>query len=338
MTLEERIDVLVQLGDHLRGEDEYLDAVIHRTSFKNPWFTVENQQKAVAAVAQHYLQREKLKEWLSHYDMPEDQPVKTVGLVLAGNIPLVGFHDVLCVFAAGHRAMIKLSDKDQYLLPYLLKLLGRFDERAAAYFQTVERLQNFDAVIATGSNNSARYFYAYFGKYPHIIRRNRNGIAVLTGEEGEEELKELGKDVFQYFGLGCRNVAKLYVPEGYDFDPLLKAFHEYRDIVLHNKYKNNFDYNFATHVLNKTEYKNNGCIILTENPSIHSRIGELYYETYPDKASLEKVLKARQGEIQCIVAREEAVNAKTFPFGKAQEPELWDYADGVDTMAFLLSL
>jgi hypothetical protein len=338
MTLQERIDVLARLGDHLCGEDEYLAALMHRTAYNNPWFTIENQQKAVEAVAKQYLDWNKLEEWLASYDIPEDHPVKAVGLVLAGNIPLVGFHDVLCVFAAGHRAMIKLSDKDQYLLPYLLKLLGQFDERAAGYFEIVERLQDFDAVIATGSNNSARYFEAYFGKYPHIIRRNRNGIAVLTGEENEEELKELGEDIFQYFGLGCRNVAKLYVPEGYDFEPLLKALHEYRDIVLHNKYKNNFDYNFAVHVLNKTTYKNNGCIILSENPSLQSRIGELHYETYHDQASLEKEVEARREEIQCIVAREDALKAKTFSFGNAQKPALWDYADGVDTMEFLLSL
>lgn len=338
MPLGERIDVLVRLGEHLRGTDDYLQAVMKRTAYHNPWFTTDNQQQALDAIAEKMLRREKLEQWLQRYSVPQQPLSKTVGLVMAGNIPLVGFHDLLCIFVAGHRTQLKLSHKDQYLLPYLLQLLQRFDERTATYFEIVEKLQDFDAVIATGSNNSARYFEAYFGKYPHIIRRNRNGIAVLTGEESREELRELGKDVFSYFGLGCRNVAKLFVPRGYPFEPLLEALHEYRDVVLHNKYKNNFDYNFAAHVLNKTEYKNNGCIILSENRSCQSRIGELYYEFYDDLPAVEQELAARKQEIQCVVAREDALREPSLPFGKAQEPELWDYADGVDTMSFLLGL
>ena len=338
MTLQERIDALVRLGDHLRGKDEYLEAVIKRTAYHNPWFTGENQQAAVDAVADRMLRREVLERWLACYTIPEETAPTTVGLVMAGNIPLVGFHDLLCVFAAGHRAQIKLSEKDPYLLPYLLELLARFDGRAAGYFETVGRLEGFDAVIATGSNNSSRYFEAYFGRYPHIIRRNRNGVAVLTGAENREELAGLGKDVFRYFGLGCRNVSKVYVPAGYRFEPLLEALHEYRDIVLHNKYKNNFDYNFAVHVLNKTVYKNNGCILLTENASLQSRIGELYYEYYESIDVLEKELARRESEIQCIIAREGLLKGTAVPFGRSQEPELGDYADGVDTMRFLLEI
>ena len=211
MKLKERINALIKLGEHLRrDDDEYLQAVMHRTQYNNAWFTIENQHLAVRAIAKQMLDPGKLEQWLSGYDIPEETRPQTVGLVMAGNIPLVGFHDLLCVFAARHRAMIKLSDKDQYLLPYLLKLLARFDGRTEDYFQVVDKLQGFDAVIATGSNNSARYFEAYFGKYPHIIRRNRNAVAVLDGRESEEELRALGRDVFQYFGLGCRNVAKIY--------------------------------------------------------------------------------------------------------------------------------
>ncbi len=338
MILQERIKILIRLGDHLRGEDEYLDALMHRTSFNNSWFTIESQKEAVAAIAENMLRPEKLEAWLRQYDIPEEVTPKTVGIVMAGNIPLVGFHDLLCVFAAGHRAQAKLSDKDQYLLPYLIKLMVKFDERAEPFFSIVKQLKGFDAVIATGSNNSARYFEAYFGKYPNIIRRNRNGIAVLSGEETAEELRELGKDVFQYFGLGCRNVSKVYVPVGYDFEGLLEALHGYRQIVLHNKYKNNFDYNYALHTLNKEKFKANGCIILREDPSLQSRIASLHYQYYDKPEDVEREIDSRREEIQCVIARKGLLKEPSFPFGKAQHPELWDYPDGVDTMEFLLNI
>lgn len=339
MNLAERKAALVRLGEHLRGEDEYLRAVMHRTEFNNAWFTMENQERAVQAIAEHYLDADKLEEWLGRYEIPNVTPdPKVVGLVLAGNIPLVGFHDLLCVFAAGHRARIKLSEKDRFLLPYLLQLLERFDERTASYFMLTEKLTDLDAVIATGSNNSARYFEAYFGKYPHIIRRNRNAVAVLTGEETPEELHALGKDIFSYFGLGCRNVAKVYVPRGYDMNVLLEALHEFRDIILHEKYRHNFDYNYALNVMNKAPYLANGCIILTEKSAPQSRIAGLHYEYYDELPAVEQDIAAREEEIQCVAAREGVLNTDTLPFGKAQAPELWDYADGVDTMAFLLAL
>lgn len=329
---------MIKLGEILSTPDEYREAVIHRTHFHNQWFTKDNQQMALASIARHMLQADKLEEWLQRYEMQEPEVPLKVGLVLAGNIPLVGFHDVLCVFVAGHRSLIKLSDKDPYLLPYLLKRLGEIDMRTKAYFEIVERLEDFDAVIATGSNNSARYFEAYFGKYPHIIRRNRNAVAVLTGEESKEALHQLGDDIFRYFGLGCRNVAKLYLPRHYQFDDLLTALHEYRDIVNHSKYKNNFDYNYALFMLNKVPYQANGCIILTENESLQSHIAGLYYEYFDSEEQLTEALKMREAEIQCVVSSKEIPSVTTYGFGQAQEPELWDYADGVDTMQFLLEL
>lgn len=338
MILEQRIKALVELGKHLLQEDEYLQAVIKRTHFNNAWFTVENQNLAIEAIASQFLNEAKLREWINRYDIPEETTPQTIGLVLAGNIPLVGFHDILCVFVAGHKARIKLSDKDKYLLPYLLKLLKGFDDRTEAYFEIVHQLKDFDAVIATGSNNSARYFEAYFGKYPHIIRKNRNGIAILNGKESADELKALGRDVFRYFGLGCRNVSKLYVPQDYDFVPLLECLYDYREIVLHNKYKNNFDYNYALFVLNKVSYKANGCIILLEDPALTSRIATLHYEYYDNPRQLKTEIESRESEIQCIVSQEGWLDVPAFAFGKAQEPALWDYADGVDTMEFLLSL
>ena len=339
MNLSERIALLARLGEHLRGEDEYLQALMHRSSFHNPWFTIESQERALQAIAEDMLDGAKLEQWLAANALPSEREPKTVALVMAGNLPLVGFHDLLCVFAAGHRALIKLSDKDPYLLPYLLKLLNQLDARAEAYFKLSERLQGFDAVIATGSNNSARYFEAYFGKYPHIIRKNRSSIAVLDGRETLADLQGLGKDVFQYFGLGCRNVSKLYVPAGYAFEPLLEALHEHRDIILHEKYKHNFDYNYALLILNKEKFLANGCIILLEAPAIQSRIASLHYEYYEDLSAVERAIAAREAEIQAVIARPGLLQQHSaLPFGSAQRPELWEYADGVDTLAFLQGL
>ncbi len=337
MTLEDRITALEKLGHHMLGKDEYLEAVIKRTAFHNGWFTEAHQQQALNAIAKDFLGREKLERWLSDYTLAEGAP-KTVGLVLAGNIPLVGFHDWLCVFAAGHRAQVKLSEKDPYLFPYLMKVLEKIDGRSASLTQIVDRLGSFDAVIATGSNNSARYFEAYFGAYPHIIRKNRNGVGVLTGAESREELMALGKDIFQYYGLGCRNVSKLYVPEGYDFEPLLEALHEYREVVLNTKFKNNFDYNYALYVLNKVPFKSNGCILMTKDTALQSRIACLHYEPYAAIQSVASALHAQREAIQCIVARPGSLDRPAFDFGQAQQPQLWDYADGEDTLAFLASL
>lgn len=338
MKLSQRIQALIQLGKHLRGQDDELQAIIQRTAYHNPWFTTENQERAIQAIAEQFLSETTLQEWLSRYNIPEETTPKTVGLVMAGNLPLVGFHDVLCVFVAGHKCKIKLSEKDPYLLPYLLKVLAQIDPATEAYFEWAERLKEIDAVIATGSNNSARYFEAYFGKYPHIIRKNRNGIAVLSGTESPEDLHELGHDIFRYFGMGCRNVSKLYLPRGYDFIPLLEALHEYRDIILHDKYKNNFDYNFALYILNKVKYQGNGCILMIEEASLSSRIAALHYEYYDSLEEIGKELERRAEEIQCIIAQPDLLNTKTFPFGKSQEPALWDYPDGVDSMGFLLDL
>ncbi len=337
MNSKERIQVLIELGERLKKPSEYRDAVIHRTSYENQWFTKENQQRSIEAIAHHFLDPEKLGQWLAKYPIKENSNAVKVGIIMAGNIPLVGFHDLLCVFVSGHQAIVKLSDKDPYLLPYLLKELKDIDPRTESYFQLVAKLKGFDAIIATGSNNSFRYFDAYFGKYPHIIRRNRNAVAVLTGEESSQELNALGKDVFQYFGLGCRNVSKLYVPQSYDFEPLLEALHEHRQIIEHNKYKNNFDYNYALLVLNKEKYMANGCVLLMENEAIASRIASLHYEFYDNLDVLKTGLEHQKEAIQCIVAKNDLL-PNAIPFGKAQQPELWDYADGVDTMGFLLGL
>ncbi len=344
MSLQERIQSLVALGECLQETDEYLSALQQRTAFHNPWLTLAQQQQALAAICSQFLSQTALEQWIEPYvqnpnaplDRP-DRPIQTVGLVLAGNIPLVGFHDLLCVYVAGHRSQIKLSDKDKFVLPYLIQQLNNINPASAAYFHFVEQLQGFDAVIATGSNNSARYFEAYFSKYPHIIRRNRNAVAVLTGQESEETLRALGQDIFQYFGLGCRNVSKIYVPQQYDFNPLLEILHEWNELQNHPKYKNNFDYNYALLTLNKIPFFNNGAIILREEKeALLSPIASLFYEHYSDPDQLSRQLQNRLDEIQLILAAPGLLNGLvTQAFGNAQQPQLNDYADGLDTMSFL---
>jgi Acyl-CoA reductase (LuxC) len=357
MTLQDRINALAELGNRLQNvDDERIATAIRRTANNNSWFTEENQRLALGEIGQHFLNKSALEKWLAGYDISNSKPENTsdaessaalqnssfklqnVGLVLAGNIPLVGFHDILCVFAAGHRARIKLSDKDPFLLPMLLEFLKEIDPRTADYFDTTtERLTNFDAVIATGSNNSARYFEAYFGKYPNIIRKNRNAVAILRGSETAEALRLLGADIFQYFGLGCRNVSKLYLPRGYNFTLLLETLHERNDIVLHDKYKNNFDYNFTLLILNKIKYESNGCLLMREATEIASPISVVYYEYYDDLDKLNLDLLAKKDDIQLVVSASPLLDLPTFNFGEAQKPSLSDYADGVDTMQFLTS-
>ncbi len=338
MTLEERIVALSNLGKSLLEENEYRDAVIHRSFHHNQWFTADNINQSINAIATEFLDEKNLQEFAAFYKLDDNISSKNVGLVMAGNIPLVGFHDFLCAFLCGHTSTIKLSDKDPYLFPYLIKVLDSFDDRCSARVEFVTKLSDFDAVIATGSNNSARYFHAYFGKYPNIIRKNRNSIAVLTGKESVEELDLLANDILAYFGLGCRNVSKLYLPKGYDFNPLMETIHEHKQIILHGKYKNNFDYNYAIASLNNVEIVMNGCLILLEDKSLTSRIASLHYEFYEDDSTLHKHLLNIKEEIQCVVAQNKIANLPNVHFGETQTPGLRDYADGVDTMTMLLAI
>lgn len=343
MKLQERLDLLAELGHFLRtGGDEEMENAIHQSSVENQWFTENNIRGALKAIADQMLDRDLLAEWAAQYPMADPgYPEKTVALIMAGNIPLVGFHDWLCVFIAGQEAKVKLSDKDKRLLPVLVKKMRAWRHDSSAYTTFLSEgdlLKNFDAVIATGSNNTARYFEQYFGKYPHIIRRNRNSIAVLDGKETVPELYALGRDIFSYFGLGCRNVSKLYVPQGYDFNLLLETLHEYREIILHNKYKNNFDYNFTLFIINKIQHLNNGCLLLKEDAALQARIASVHYEYYNDLQQLNTQLAEKRNDLQCVVGHVTLQSVPVLPFGKTQEPGLSDYADGVDIMAFLSAL
>ncbi len=337
ISLEERIDVLSKLGEYLSTKSDYLDAVIHRTHFNNQWFVKENIYQSIDGIVKQFLDKSKLQKWVASYPIKEHTP-KIVGLVMAGNIPLVGFHDVLSTFISGNISQIKLSEKDKFLLPYFIKKMTDFNPKVAGYFQFVERIKDFDAVIATGSDNSARYFQSYFGKYPNIIRKNRNSIAILTGKETKDEIIALGHDIFSYFGLGCRNVSKIYIPKGYDLNAFLEILHDaFKKIVMHSKYKNNYDYNYSIWLLNKTDFLMNGCVLLLENETLQSRIATLHYEYYDDIATLENHLELKSDEIQCIVGNSIG-SMKTLPLGTAQYPGLMDYADGVDVMGFLCGL
>ena len=333
MNLKERIDLMVRLGEHILAGDELLEAWMSRTYHNNKWFTLENQKDSANAIATRFLNRTNLEKWTADYSL-EPKVSKSVGLILAGNIPMVGFHDVLSTFIAGHKTQVKLSDKDPFVLLYLFELMAKWVPESSDYFKVVDKLKDFDAVIATGSNNTARYFNSYFKHVPNIIRANRSSVAILDGAETADDVSALGNDIFRYFGLGCRNVSKLYVPEGYDFQFLMEGLHEFRKIVLNDKYKNNFDYNYALFEINRTPYINNGCLLLLEDASLHSRIASLHYEFYKDQEDLKGKIEAIQDDLQCAVSRTTG-DGGFIPFGKAQEPELWDYADGVDTLKFL---
>jgi len=335
MNLTDRINILVKLGEALQHPDEKLTQLIKESYRYNNWFTKKNYEQAIQKIATQMLTRTALEAWIANYQLPDRRIPETIGLVMAGNIPLVGFHDVVCTFVAGHRAQIKLSEKDKLVLPYLLGRMAATDSRVTEYFELTERLAGFDRVIATGSDNTARYFNAYFGKYPHIIRKNRNAVAILTGKEKTEELYELGKDIFTYFGLGCRNVSKLFVPMDYPFKPLLEQLHEYREIIEHPKFKNNFDYNFTLLILNKIKYHSNGCLLIWENELLQSRIASLHFEYYKNEADLRQKLEKDHDQIQCVVSSQPVFEYQHISFGKAQAPGLADYADGVDTLAFL---
>ena len=343
MKRSERIELLAELGHYLlEAPDEALQETMNRAYLGNRWFTEENTRQALKSIALAFLDREKLENWAAQYPLSDPiHPEKTVGLVMAGNIPLVGFHDWLCVFVAGQRAKIKLSEKDKLLLPFLVKQLGDWAFESWEYTEFLgesDRLKGFDAVIATGSNNTARYFEQYFGKYQHLIRRNRNAVAVLNGKESTADLYALGHDIFTYFGLGCRNVSKLYVPRNYDFDPLLEALHEYRELIHHDKYKNNFDYNFTLFILNNTPHLNNGCLLLREDASLQARIASVHYSWYDDIRQLEAELDQHRTEIQCVVSSQPLSGWQTLAFGQTQSPGLTDYPDGVDVMQFLTKL
>ncbi|WP_126970677.1 acyl-CoA reductase [Gynurincola endophyticus] len=334
MRLQQRIELLFRLRNYISGGDESLQVAKNQAYLKNNWFIPAFIDISVQNIADGYLQEEDLLAWVKKYDIPaENYAPKRVGIVMAGNIPLVGFHDLLCVFLTGNIAAIKLSGKDEVLIRHFIEKMIEWNPAAAPYFEFHEILKNCDAYIATGSNNSARYFEHYFQKYPHIIRKNRTSVAILTGDETAEELAALADDVFLYFGMGCRNVTKIYVPKGYAFEPLLEVFKKYNWMEEHHKYKNNYDYQLAVLILGKQYYMSTPALVLHENQQLFSPVSQLNYEFYENGTTeIVNSLIEKKDELQCIVGRE------YISFGTAQQPKPDQYADGVDTLTFLLKL
>jgi hypothetical protein len=338
MTLQARIKAFVQLGAFLKDEKnkEEIEFWTYKARSENNWFTVENTQKALKTIADYYLDETLLENWVSLYDIVDKpQITKSIGVIMAGNIPAVGFHDLLSIVISGHVCVAKLSSQDTVLMTNLINKLLEIEPNLE--IRIADKLNEVDALIATGSDNSAKYFEYYFRNKPHVIRQNRSSVGVLNGSENEEDFLNLGKDITEYFGLGCRNISKLFVPENYDFTGFLNAIESLGDIFYHHKYKNNYDYNKSIYLVNMVPHFDNGFLLLTENESLVSPISVVYYSTYKNEEDLKQQIENNTNKIQCIVSKDAWVE-NSQSFGDAQKPKLWDYADGVDTIQFLQSL
>ncbi len=348
--LTQRIKAFTKLGDFFSEYSKYakkkshmdenqrswfhkFDETLSLAQHHNGWFTSENILYSFERWAE-LLSSTQLQDWLSAYEMDKNTS-KTVALIMAGNIPLVGFHDFLCTVISGNTALIKLSSNDKVLLPLVAQYITEIEPSLANQISFAEgKLENFDAVIATGSDNTSRYFEHYFGKKPNIIRKNRNSAAILTGKETKEQLSALGEDIFTYYGLGCRSVSKIYVPKGYDFDLLFNALYPFKNVIEQHKYANNYDYNKAVYLMSLYKVLENGFLMLKEDKSYASPIATVFYEYYDSLEVLKDRLDSDKDLIQCIVAN--GVLANEIPFGTTQKPSLGDYADNVDTVDFLL--
>lgn len=327
--MQQRINALVQLGNWIQSEKDALTPIVRKAGIENPWFTEEFCYKSLKNIAIHFLEKNKLENWISNYNIQEPKTIKNIGIVMAGNIPAVGFYDWMCVFIAGHRAVIKPSSKDTILITALVQELQKFYPGNHTEFK--EQISGCDAYIATGSNNSSRYFEYYFGKYPSIIRKNRSSVAILDGSETAAQLDFLADDMLTYFGFGCRNVTQLYTPPQYNFEPLIQALKKYNYLADNHRYKNNYDYQLALIILNKQYFMSTEAILLTEKDSIFAPISQVHYSFYTDVDLLFDGLHKNEN-IQCICG------SNFIPFGKAQEPQLQDYADGVDVLQWLSGL
>jgi len=343
MNLNERIKAfkllkrsIDEITDINNTKHQIFKQISREAENRNPWFTRQFIRYALMSVSGS-LHPENIEKWLSEYpDMQKQNTPKNIGVVMAGNIPLVGFFDMLCVLMSGNKFIGKLSSKDDVLMKFIADMLIDSENRFKDFIVFEEGfLKDPDAIIATGSDNTSRYFEQYFGKYPNIIRKNRNSVAVLDGNESDEQLRSLADDIFLYFGLGCRNVSKLFIPAGYDPECLLKNTDHYKFIKDNNKYANNYDYNRSVFLVNNIKHTNNGFVLLKESEDLSSPIAVIYFEYYKDKAGLEQKISTNRDKIQCIVSE---TYENSIPFGDSQKPQLWDYADGIDTMRFLIGI
>ena len=336
LTAEKLIIAFHKLSDFLNHPSDEFNNLIESAPNHNAWFQPQEVRRSLSSL-QEMLNLADLEQWFKQIKV-SDTP-KNVGLILAGNIPAVGFHDVISVLATGNIALIKLSSSDSQLLPALLKQLVTFEPLLEERIVYTERLKGFDAIIATGSNNSSRYFDYYFGKVPNIIRKNRNSIAILDGKESVTEIQSLGHDIFDYFGLGCRNVSKMYLPGGYEIKNFFEPLEEYQPIINHFKYNNNYDYNKSIYLVNTVTHFDNGFLLLKEDEGLSSPLAVLYYEFYTSLEELNANLAAKQNDIQCVVTNKSLkLDTGIVTFGQSQHPRLWDYADNVNTITFLTKL
>lgn len=341
MKLENRLEILDSLGKELKelcNNDEHFGFPGFETIYNsNPWFT-EDFVKHSLNEWSNLLGIENLKIWISKYDISNKLSDKTLGIIMAGNIPLVGMHDFICAFVSGVKLKIKLSSKDNVLMKWVIE---RVSEKSAFNNDRIslceDQIKDFDAIIATGSNNSNRYFDFYFSRVPNILRKSRNSVAVLSGDETTEELERLADDIFMYFGLGCRSISKLYVPQNYSFEKMVKATHKYEYLKNCFKYANNLDYQYALLSMNRILLINAGHLYLLENNDLHAPVAILNYEFYNNKSEVFEELTKKSESLQCIVTKFNNI-ANTISFGDSQKPKLDEYADNIDTMSFLTSL
>jgi hypothetical protein len=336
MHLEQRIGAFSALGEVLAGlPEDKLEHWSKQSQLENAWFTPKSVQLAIRNLAT-MLKRDQLTKWTNRYDLTNIRSSKKIAVIMAGNIPLVGFHDFLSVLISGHALIMKTSSKDSALFRQIISALKTIEPVFSDYIHIEEeRIKGFDAVIATGSDNSARYFDYYFGKYPHIIRKNRSSCAVLTGKESDEDIQLLGEDIFSYFGLGCRNVSKIYVPEKFDLTQLGDNWQSFSNVIHHHKYHNNYDYQKAILLVNQQSHLDTGFLLLCESEKLVSPISVLHYEYYRNEDDVINRLLSNQDKLQCVVGSEPFC---TVAFGQSQSPNVWDYADNVDTLSFLSTL
>ena len=340
MTIAQRIELFAQLGKRILHElsnDSNFSHIVDNAFKQNPWFTPHNCRYAIKSIANEWLTEKSLSNWVSSY--PNEffslKQTKTIAVIMAGNVPFVGFHDLLCTLLVGHRFIGKVSSKDGGLMQGVIDMLIEIEPQLKSYITlTNDRIVQFDAVIATGSNNSARYFEHYFGKFPNIIRKNRHSIAVLSGKESDEELQALANDVFMHFGLGCRNVSKLLVPTGYDFERLIVAFKAHSSVIHHTKYANNYEYYRAIYLMNRIEHLDTGFLLIKPDENLGSPVGVLFFQNYNSIKSVNSYISANADKLQCIVSSALGI-ANSIGLGKAQNPDINDYSDGIDTIKFL---
>lgn len=339
MQLKKQIFTFSQLGDFLldNSNDDQIKTLASATRNENAWFTEDNIRLSLENISKVYLNTHFLEQFVSKHQPNENKLPKKVGMVLAGNIPVVGFHDLLCVVLSGNIALIKLSSSDSVLMKFIINKLFELNPDFRNYIQIADRLNDADALIATGSDNTAKHFEYYFAKKPHIIRKNRSSIAILRGDETKTDLGNLGNDIFQYFGLGCRNVSKLYVPKGYIFDKFYEAIEYWNTICLHHKYNNNYDYNKSIYLVNRVIHLDNGFLLLKEDEALVSPISVCFWETYNNEEHLKTLIENKRDKIQCIVSKG-GYFENSYSFGEAQMPKLDDFADGVNTMEFLKNI